>query len=151
MPHSKPLLIHASAGDTHTLKSRCGSVSYGVPGSWCTQGFVWALLASLGFDSKHDFASPTTLTGASSLPLTWGTFGVRTNLLLSMAVQWLVAILEFSQEKMSAHFSTPWSWRARSSGGHIFKICCLDYWSVSSYLKTLHCGSRSGIILSSVS
>jgi len=33
-------------------------------GSWCTQGFVWALWVSLvvmGFDSKCDFACPTIL------------------------------------------------------------------------------------------
>ena len=151
MPHGKPLLIRASAGDTHTLKCKLGSVSYGVPGSWCTPGFVWALLAFLGLDSKHDFTSPNTLTGASSLLLIWGTVWVGINLLLSMVVQWLVAILEFSQEKMRACSSTPWSWRATSSGGHIFKICWLDYWSVSSYLKTLDYGSMNGIILSSVS
>ena len=39
-PHSRPLLTHASAGDTQTLKGRSGSVSCGVPGSWCTQVFV---------------------------------------------------------------------------------------------------------------
>ena len=36
----------------------------GVSGSWCTQGFVWTLWASLtgmGFDSKCDFAPPTIL------------------------------------------------------------------------------------------
>ena len=35
---------------------------------WCAQGFVWALWASLagmGFDSKHDFAPPTILLGFS--------------------------------------------------------------------------------------
>ena len=39
-PHSRPLLTHASAGDTQTLKGRTGSVSCGVLGSWCTQVFV---------------------------------------------------------------------------------------------------------------
>ena len=36
-PHGKPLLTYASAGDTQTLKGKSGSVSCGVPGSWCTQ------------------------------------------------------------------------------------------------------------------
>ena len=42
------------------------SQSLWVSGSWCSQGFVWALWASLagmGFDSKHDFAPPTILLG----------------------------------------------------------------------------------------
>ena len=36
------------------------------PGSWCTQVSVcalWASLAGMGFDSKHDFAPPTILLG----------------------------------------------------------------------------------------
>ena len=39
-PRSRPLLTRAFTGDTHTLKGRSGSASCGVPGSWCTQGFV---------------------------------------------------------------------------------------------------------------
>ena len=42
------------------------SQSLWVSGSWCSQGFVWALWASLagmGFDSKHEFAPPTILLG----------------------------------------------------------------------------------------
>ena len=35
-PCSRPLLIHASAGDTQTLKGRSDLVSCGVLGSWCT-------------------------------------------------------------------------------------------------------------------
>ena len=38
-PHKRPLLTQASAGDTQTCKGRSGSVSCGVPGSWCTQVF----------------------------------------------------------------------------------------------------------------
>ena len=38
--HSRSLLPHDSARDTQTLKGRSGSVSCGVPGSWCTQDFV---------------------------------------------------------------------------------------------------------------
>ena len=45
--------------------------------SWCTQGFVWALWASLagmGFDSKCDCAPPTILLGLLLCPWTWGIF-----------------------------------------------------------------------------
>ena len=46
----------------------------GVSGSWCAQGFVWALQASLvgtGLDCKHDFTPPTILLGLS-FALGWG-------------------------------------------------------------------------------
>ena len=54
---------HTSTGDAQTqfCLSLCG-----VPESWCTQGFVWALWASLmgiGFDSKSEF---------TPLPSCWG-------------------------------------------------------------------------------
>ena len=46
-PHGRLLLICASTGDTHTLKVRSGSVSYGghchAPWVWCAQGFVCTL------------------------------------------------------------------------------------------------------------
>ena len=38
-PCSRPLLTHASTGDTQTLKRRSGSVSCGFSGSWCTLSF----------------------------------------------------------------------------------------------------------------
>ena len=69
-PHSWPLLTHASAGDTQTLwqvwLSFCG-----VSGSWCAQGFVsaiWASLVGMGFDSKHDFAPPIIFLGLLICP-----------------------------------------------------------------------------------
>ena len=46
----------------------------GVSGSWCAQGFVWAIWASLvgmGFDFKHDFAIPILLLGFLLCPWTW--------------------------------------------------------------------------------
>ena len=61
----RPLLTHASAGDTQTFKDRSGSV-WGVSGSWCAQSFVWthqASLAGMGFDSKCYF---------TPLPSCWG-------------------------------------------------------------------------------
>ena len=68
-PSGRSLLIHASTGDTKTLKGRCGSV--GSLGSGACKVF-WALRASLAgmqFDSKHDFAPPTILLGL--LLCTW--------------------------------------------------------------------------------
>ena len=60
------LPMHTWTGDDQTqfCLSLCG-----VPGSWSTQGFVWALWASLtgmGFDSKHE-SPPYHLAGASPL------------------------------------------------------------------------------------
>ena len=49
-PCSRPLLTHASAGDSWTLRGKSGSVSCGVtapfPGSWCTS-FCCALQESI--------------------------------------------------------------------------------------------------------
>ena len=64
-------------------------------------------MAGIGFDSKHDFAILPSA-GASPLPLDVGyLFLVRSNILLSMTVQQRIVILEFPQEKMNAHPSTP--------------------------------------------
>ena len=71
------LLVHASIGDTQTLNSMSGSVSCGISGSWWAQGFVWALqgsLASMRFDSKHDFASIIVLLGLIPYPWMLGIF-----------------------------------------------------------------------------
>ena len=50
-PCSRPLPTHASTGDSWTLTGKSGSVSSGVsapsPGSWCAQGFVYALQESV--------------------------------------------------------------------------------------------------------
>ena len=54
------------------------------------------------------FSPSSCLVRASPLPLDVGyLFLVGFNILLSMVVQRLVAILEFLQEEMSAHPSTP--------------------------------------------
>ena len=101
-PCRSPLLTHTFAGDTQTQfwPSFCG-----VSGSWCTQGFVWALwtsLAIMGFDSKHDFALPTILLGLLLCPWTWGIFFlVGWNIVLSMIGQQWIVILEFLQEKIN--------------------------------------------------
>ena len=81
-----------------------------ISGSWCTQGFVWALWASLvgmGFDSKCNFTLPTILLGLLLCPWTWDIFSWWDP---TFSCQWLltgVVILEFLQEKMSAHPYTP--------------------------------------------
>ena len=63
-------------------------------------------LVGMGFDSKCDFCPSYCLAGASPLPLDMGyLFLMGSNILLLMAVQQLVVILEFLQ-KMSAHPST---------------------------------------------
>ena len=69
-PCSRPLLTHTSTRDSWTpqaslVQSLVGSLLLS-HGSWCLQGFIWALWASLvgvGFDSKCDFAPPTILLG----------------------------------------------------------------------------------------
>ena len=126
-PCSRPLLICASAGDTQTFKGRSGLVSCGVPGSLCTQGFVWALWVSLvcvGFDFRCSFPPPTIFV-LLLCPWTWGIFFlVGSNILLWMVVQQLLAVLEFSQEKMRAHSSTPpYFWRCYLH----FSFCYLCY------------------------
>ena len=81
--------------------------------SCCVQGFVWALgasLAGMGFDSKHDFAPLLPCRGFSFALGRGVYFLVGSNTLLSMAVRQWVVILEFSQEKMNIHPSTPPSW-----------------------------------------
>ena len=97
--------------DPKTLKSRSVSVSLGVtapfPWSWCAHGFVCALQASL-VAMRFDFKPPSHhLAAASSLPLVMGyLFLVSFNILLSIVVQQLITILEFSQGKMSVDYST---------------------------------------------
>ena len=88
---------------------RSGSVSCGVtapfPGSWCARGLVCALLESLvdmKFDFRCDCAPPPVFSGLLLCPWSWGIFLVGCHILLSMVVQQRVAILVFSQEKMSA-------------------------------------------------
>ena len=110
----RPLLTHASAGDPQTLNGGSGSVSYRViapfPGSWCTQGFICALQASLvgmKFDFKRDYASPAVLVQILLCPCTWDMFLVGSNILLLMLVQQLVVTLVLSQQKMSTRPSAP--------------------------------------------
>lgn len=59
-PSGRPLLIHASTGDTQTQRQ----VWLRLWHPWWAQGFVWApqaSLAGMGFDSKCNFAPPAIL------------------------------------------------------------------------------------------
>ena len=105
-PCRRPLLTHASSGDTQTLKVMSGSVSVGSPGVHKVLVEPSVSLASMGFDSKLDFTLPTILLGLPPYPWLWGLFLVGSNILLSTIVQQWVVILEFSQEKMRACPST---------------------------------------------
>jgi len=108
--HCRPTHLPEASGHSQAslAQSLVGSLLLS-PGSWWAQGFVWALWASLammGFDSKRDFAPPTVLLGLLLCPWMWRIFFlVGCSVVLSM-VQWLLAILEFSHEKMSAQPST---------------------------------------------
>jgi len=108
--HCRPTHLPEASGHSQAslAQSLVGSLLLS-PGSWWAQGFVWALWASLammGFDSKCDFAPPTVLLGLLLCPWMWRIFFlVGSSVVLSM-VQWLLAILEFSHEKMSAQPST---------------------------------------------
>ena len=80
-PHSRPLLTHTSTetpGYSQANLAQSLVVSLLLSsGSWCTQGFVWALQVSLvdmGFDSKCDFTLPTIFLGLLLCPWTWGIF-----------------------------------------------------------------------------
>ena len=76
-PCGKPLVIHASAGDTQTLKGRSGSVSVGSLGPGVHKVLfepsehLWQVW---GFDSKRDFTPPTILLGCLLCPWTCGIF-----------------------------------------------------------------------------
>ena len=105
----RPLLTHASAGDTQTLKDRSGSVSVGSLGPGAHKVLfkpsehlwqVWGLILNV--------ILPLLLScWGFSFALGYGvSFLVGSNILLSMVVQLRVVILEFSQ-KMSACLSTP--------------------------------------------
>ena len=107
------LLIHASAGDIQTLKVRSDSVSVKSLGPGVHKvlfepsehlWWVWSLILNVILPTYH-------LIGTSPLPLDTKmplvSFLVGSNFLLWIVVQQWVAVLEFSQEKMSTHPSTP--------------------------------------------
>ena len=130
LSHPEPMLLwqvtadpYRSHSDTQrqVWLSLCGF-------SWCTQNFVWALQASLesmGFDSKHDFTPGTVCWGFSFALGSGIIFLVGSNILLLTVVQQQVVILEFSQEKMNIHPSTPPFWsKSVSVVYHIFFGTC---------------------------
>ena len=110
--HPEPLPMQQSPADLYLHRTYSNTVlSQSLWGlwSWCAQGlfepsehlwWIWGLILNM--------ISPL-------LPSCWGfsfalgcgvSFFVESNILLSMVVQWLVAILEFSEEKISARPST---------------------------------------------
>ena len=72
-PCGRPLLTHASTGNTQTLKGRSGSVSVGFLGPdthkvlFEPSEHLWQIW---GFDSKPDFTPPTILLGCLLCPWT---------------------------------------------------------------------------------
>ena len=98
-PCGRPLLTHTSAGDTQTLQGRFGLVSVGSPGAYKVLfepskhlWWVWSLILNT--------ILPLLLScWGFSFALGRGVyFLVGSNILLLMAVQQQVVILEFSQE-----------------------------------------------------
>ena len=108
-PHGWPLLTHSSAGDTHSLKGRSGSVSVGSLGPGVHKAlfepsehlwWVWGLILNMIL-----LLLPSCL--GFSFALGCGvSFLLGSSILLSMVVQLRVAVLEFLQEKMSTYPST---------------------------------------------
>ena len=102
------------------------------PGSWCIEGFVCALQASLSgmrFYFKLDCAPPT-----FCFVLGYGVllFLVGSNVLLFSFVQQLVVILVFLQEKMGTCPSTLPSWREKDFAEFICVcvcVCVCVFWS----------------------
>ena len=98
--HRHPLALTAD------LSQSLVGLTASFPGSWCTQGLACVLrqfLAGMRFDFKHDCVPPTVLLWLHLCPCAWVFFfwWVPTPF-----CRWLVAILVFLQEKLSAHPST---------------------------------------------
>ena len=76
--HPEPLSPWQATADPHLHRRRPNTVlSQSLWGPWVLERtrFVWALWASLagmGFDAKHEFAPPTVLLGLLLCPWTWG-------------------------------------------------------------------------------
>ena len=115
-----------------TLKhSKTGSVSCGVSGSWCIQGFVWALWASLvgmGFDSKCNFTPPTILLGLLLCPWMWGIFF------------WWDYIQFSSVQSLSRVqlFATPWTAARQASLSITNSRSLLKLMSIGSVMSANH-------------
>ena len=108
----RPLLMHTSAGDT---QKQCWLSLCGLSGSCCTQGLfdpsehlwqLWGLILNV-----ISSLLPSCRGFSFALGCRVSFFLVGSNILLTMALQQRIVTLEFSQEKMSAHPSTPPSYR----------------------------------------
>ena len=105
-----PAAGHCSPASSQETQTEFWLSLCGVSGSWCAQGFVWALRASLagmGFDSKCYLSPPTILLGLLLCPWTWCIFFGGIQHFLVDGCSAAIVILEFSQEKMSTCPSTP--------------------------------------------
>ena len=101
----RPLLTHSSTRDS-ILTGVSGSVYFGV-----TSPFSWVLVHSRFclWPPRVCFPSPPCWASPLSLDVEYLVFGGIQH--SPVNVQWLVAILEFSQGKMSTLPSTPPSWK----------------------------------------
>ena len=111
-PRGRPLLTCDPTGDTQTLKGRAGSVSVGSLGPGAHKVLfepseslwrVWGLILNVILPLLPSCRGFSFALGH------WVFFLVGSTILLSVVVQQWVEILEFSQEKMRAHPSTPLS------------------------------------------
>ena len=115
-------LRHSKAGLAQSPVGVCDPFIW----SSYTQGSVcalWVSLEGLRFNCKCNCAPPTTSPGLLLCPWMQGIFfSMGSNLLLLMVVQQVVAILVFSQEKMSACPSILPSLRTNLSEDYSWKI-----------------------------
>ena len=91
-----------------TLKQSQANLAQSLVGVTAPSLGPGAYLVGMRFDFKYDYTSPIVILWLLLCPWTQGyLFLVGSNILLSMVVQQLVAILVFLQETMSTHPSTP--------------------------------------------
>ena len=148
--HPEPLPLQQATADPYlhrdTQTQFCLSLG-GITGSWCTQGlfepseclwWVWSLILNV-ISSLLPFCWSFPFALGCGIP-----FLVGSNILLPMVVQQRVVILEFSQEKMSAHLST-----LPSSSATLIKLLFAgarnpSFLSNLTFSAVLLCASRAG-------
>ena len=130
--YSVLLMTHTSTWDSWRLTGKSGSVFCGVtarfPGSWCTQGFVcalWASLTGVRFDLILNAISPVLLS-------CWGVsfahgHGVSFFSGIQHSVRWL-----FSRELQF------W-WFCRRGWVHVLLLHHLEWWGWSSSTLATWC------------
>ena len=140
----RPLLTHTcTETQTQVRLSLCG-----ISGSWCAQGFVWTLWASLagmGFVSKHNFTLPTILMELLLCPWMWGIFLWWDP---TFSCQWLFSseLLFWSSRRSWVHTSfypTILPAENLSFPFYCFPLfLCIDHQERLSYLSLLFFGTR---------